>query len=116
VNLNELRDMVKAQNRLWWTDLETWKPIKRNKAELLALIHSEVSECLEGVRKGLMDDHLPSRTMEEVELADVIIRVLDYCGGYGLDIEGAVFEKIHYNQTRTDHKLENRRAEGGKKF
>jgi hypothetical protein len=37
-------------------------------------MHSELSECLEGVRKNLPDDHLPNRSMEVAELADVFAR------------------------------------------
>lgn len=82
----------------------------------LALIHSEVSEALEGRRKGLMDDHLPTRPMPEVELADAFIRILDLCGSRGYDIGGAVVEKFMYNKNRADHKAENRAKDGGKKF
>lgn len=89
---------------------------ERNPLELLALITSEVSEALEGVRKDQMDDKLPHRKMEEVELADVIVRVLDYAGGRGLDVGGALVEKLIFNTTREDHKLENRQKDGGKKY
>lgn len=82
----------------------------------LMLIVSEVSEAMEGARKGLMDDHLPNRQMLEVELADAIIRICDTAGKYNLDLGGAVLEKLKYNQTREDHKLENREKDGGKKF
>lgn len=82
----------------------------------IALAHSELSEALEGMRKGLMDDKLPHRPMEEVEYADAIIRILDICGRKGYDIGGALVEKFNYNQTRADHKPEARAAEGGKKI
>lgn len=82
----------------------------------IALIHSEVSEMLEGLRKGLHDDHLPDRMMEEVEAADVFIRLLDYCGARNIDLAGAVIEKLEYNKRRADHKQEARQAAGGKKF
>ena len=41
----------------FWNDLETGEDLhgKRNKGEMLALIHSEISEALEGERKNLMD-------------------------------------------------------------
>lgn len=100
----------------WWNNPATGERRERNKGELIALMHSELSECLEGVRKGLMDDKLPHRKMEEVELADTIIRILDYAGAYDLDVAGAMLEKLDYNAKRADHKPENRVAAGGKKF
>lgn len=72
----------------------------RNKGEMLALIHSEVSEALEGLRKGLMDDHLPDRPMVECELADVVIRCLDMAGGFGWDLGGAIVAKMRFNAGR----------------
>jgi len=109
----------------WWTDEEIQKVKERSFgkytkesatliASKLALVHSEVSEALEGMRKGLQDDHLPHRAMFEVELADTLIRIFDLCGFCDLDIDGAVKEKYAYNKTRADHKKENRLVEGGK--
>lgn len=98
------------------TDLETGKLLNRNKGEMLCLIHSEISEAMEGERKGLMDDHLPNRPMAEVELADALIRICDYAGRFGYDLGGAVSEKLEYNRNRADHKIENRLQENGKKF
>jgi hypothetical protein len=71
---------------------------------------------MEGYRKGLMDDKLPHRKMIEVELADAVIRCFDLAGALGLDLAGAMAEKLAYNAMRADHKPENRAAEGGKKF
>lgn len=100
----------------WWKDPVTGETLNRNKGELIALMHSELSEALEGVRKGLPDDHIPNRSAEEVELADTLIRIFDYAGGFGLDLQGAYEEKVAYNQQRADHKAEARVASGGKKF
>lgn len=83
-------------------------------ASKLMLITSEVSEAMEGHRKGVNDDHLPDRPMLEVELADAAIRIFDLAGGLGLDLGGAIAAKLDYNRTRADHQKENRQAAGGK--
>lgn len=85
-------------------------------AQKLALVHSEVSEALEGHRKGLQDDKLPHRPMIEVELADAVIRIADLAGALGLDLGGAIAEKLAFNAQRPDHKPEARAAAGGKAY
>lgn len=100
----------------WHHCLETGEPLPVNVAEKLLLIHSEVSEATEGHRKNLMDDKLPNRKMVEVELADAAIRIFDLGGAMGLDLGGAIAEKLLYNATRADHKPENRAKDGGKKY
>ena len=82
----------------------------------LCLTHSEVSEAMEGHRKGLMDDKLPHRSMLEVELADAVIRISDLAGALNLDLGGAITEKLEYNRNRADHKIENRLKDGGKAY
>lgn len=118
MNLNELSKAVHAVNGKWWQDINTGLPVKRNKGELLALIHSEISEALEGERKNLMDDKLPQYPMPVVEIVDAIIRELDYLAGFWPDVDiDEVFEqKMRFNMQREDHKHEARRIVGGKQF
>ena len=113
--INLLAKDVFAINHKWWHDKDGNR-VQRNRGELLCLIHSEISEAMEGERKGLMDDKLPHRRMAEVELADALIRILDYSAGFGYDIGGALVEKLEYNLTRKDHTYEEREKEGGKKW
>lgn len=117
--LDELKRTIYHNNKRvgWWTDEDTKLEGKERVtlvASKLALVHSEVSEALEGIRKGLNDDHLPHRSMVEVELADTLIRILDLCGFLGIEIGAVVHEKYKYNQQRQDHKAENRNGAGGK--
>lgn len=108
-----------AKSAGWWIDASTGDSITTNPycfSNKLCLIHSEVSEAMEGDRKNLPDDKLPHRPMREVELADAVIRIFDLAGAYGMDLAGAIAEKMAFNAQRPDHKLENRVAEGGKAY
>jgi NTP pyrophosphatase (non-canonical NTP hydrolase) len=115
VNLNDYACQCHLDNSKWWHDAEG-KPIERNKAELICLMHSELSEAMEAERKGLMDDKLPHRPGVEVELADTLIRIFDYAAAFGLDLEGAYQDKRAFNRTRIDHDHAARNLPGGKKW
>jgi hypothetical protein len=104
-----------AVNAGWYRNPQTGEPIDRNFGEVVALMHSELSEALEAHRKSLMDDHLPHRPGMEVEFADCIIRILDTAATLGLDVAGALIEKNRFNRERADHKLAVRAA-GGKLY
>jgi hypothetical protein len=80
--LNEMAAEVHELNKKWWLDIVTGQPLERNRGELLMLVITELSEAVEGIRKNLMDDKVPTRKMEEVEMADAFIRLLDYAGGF----------------------------------
>lgn len=102
----------------WWQD--THGGLVRDNpyafSNKLMLTVSELGEAMEGDRKNKMDDHLPHRPMREVELADAVIRIFDMAGGFGLDLPGAIAEKLAYNAQRADHKMANRQQEGGKAY
>ncbi len=129
--LNELAKEIhkNAVEHGWWEE-------KRSLPEIIALIHSELSEALEEYRSGrpnLWFACIPTdifngcRNMAHceneksnlgcvksefcrykdkkpegivVELADAIIRILDYCGKEGIDIDEAIRIKHEYNKTR----------------
>tara|TARA_R110002049_G_scaffold101556_10_gene246504 strand:- start:9749 stop:10141 length:393 start_codon:yes stop_codon:yes gene_type:complete len=103
-----------ARESGWWDGVEVNAPFVI--PAKLCLVHSEVTEAMEGARKDLMDDHLPHRKMVEVELADAMIRIMDLAGAMQLDLGGAMVEKLLYNTQRSDHKVDNRAKTNGKKF
>lgn len=74
----------------------------RNDAEMIALMHSELSEALEGLRKGdPPNDQLPKFSYQEVEFADTIIRMMDMALAKGLRIAEALEAKKEYNKGRS---------------
>lgn len=88
-----------AKEKGWWDKEPSF-------GELIALCHTELSEALEDYRNGNPLDNVFCDPLNDslrgvpVELADVIIRIADLCGRYGIDLEAAIEEKMEYNRTR----------------
>lgn len=78
----------------WWDD-------DRSDGEIIALIHGELSETLEALRCGNpVDEKLPIYNSATVELADVVIRCMDYATARGWDLASAIEDKHYYNVNR----------------
>jgi hypothetical protein len=72
-----------------------------NKSEKLMLMVTELAEACEALRYGNPpDDKLPEYAGDGVELADCIIRILDYCCAYGIPIGEILKAKHEYNVNR----------------
>ena len=78
----------------WW---EKPRPV----GEVLMLMVTELAEAMEAYRSGNPEsEKIPGFSQMEEELADVVIRLLDFAGGEDLDIEGALIAKMAYNENR----------------
>ena len=75
-----------------------WWETEREIPELLCLIHSEVSEALEGYRNQIPDGQ---KGCLAEELADVVIRIFDLCHRFDIDIAAAVARKHEQNKLRS---------------
>jgi NTP pyrophosphatase (non-canonical NTP hydrolase) len=87
----------------WFTEGTDYSNPDKVGAEL-ALIHSEVSEMLEAYRKrGLEVFETPEGKPDDVgsEAADVLIRLLDFCGRRGINLSSEFDRKMAYNWTRS---------------
>jgi NTP pyrophosphatase (non-canonical NTP hydrolase) len=83
-----------AREKGWWKG-------ERNDGELIALMHSELSETLEALRHGNpASDHIPAFSGVEEELADVIIRIMDFAIAKKHRVGEAIIAKIEFNSTR----------------
>lgn len=71
-----------------------------NVGEKIALMHSELSEALEADRKDLQSDKLEGYSGVEEELADCVIRILDFAAENDLRLGDAIVDKMHHNLTR----------------
>lgn len=85
-NINCLAAKIHKQNHKWWHDAKG-NPIKRDAGELLMLVVTELAEHVEGFRRDLLDDHVTHRKMDEIEMADAVIRILDFAAGFRVKIK-----------------------------
>ena len=98
-------DAIEALCTVCRADAEAngWWETPRSEPELIALMHSELSEALECIRDGESDLHFGDKDKplgKMSEYADVLIRIFDAVGPKGAILAEAVKAKIEFNRTR----------------
>lgn len=104
IGIGALIEMAHANsvNKGFWDEHAATLPSMpvESMSSKICLMHSELSEMLEGVRKPGPDSHCPEFTSEEIELADVFIRGGDYAGARMLRLAAAIMAKMGFNANR----------------
>ena len=81
-----------------------WHETRRSDGEMICLMHSELSEALEELRNGKAPSEVYFKDQKPegvpIELADVVIRIFDFCGLHNINLQSAIVTKMLYNQTR----------------
>jgi len=100
--MGESTDVMRLQAEVHRTAVEHgWWERERPVGEVLMLAVTELAEAMEAYRDGNPgSEKIQGFSKVEEELADTIIRILDFAGGMGYDIDGALRAKMTYNETR----------------
>ena len=82
-----------------------WHETELATGDFISNVHGEVSEAFEEYRDGrpLREIRIKDGKPEgfSVELGDTMIRIFDFCGLHGIDLEGAIRIKMAFNKTRS---------------
>ena len=97
--IRSFREFQKTANKI--AHLKGWYEEKKTFGDIISLMHSELSEALEGFRIGNPPSQkIPEFSEIEEELADVVIRIMNAASKMGFNVAGAIPAKIAFNAGR----------------